>query len=83
MSESRLMAAVAMFAALWSSGCASNVQQTGDLAPILPASQSRLETAPPAARDALEEGLRWIAEDAPETTIEKNLAIHLAKGAGP
>ena len=50
-------------------GCASGGASSGDLAPIWPVSETRLETAPPAARDALEQGLRWIAEDAPRTQV--------------
>ncbi len=63
----RLFAALAGLLLL--AGCASAPRQPEDLSPILPVSESRLETAPPAARDALDEGLRWIAEDAPRTKV--------------
>ncbi len=78
----RMVGVAGLAATLCSFGCASTDLPADDLAPILPVSESRLETAPPAARDALEEGLQWIASDAPETTVGKNAAIHLAKGDG-
>lgn len=77
---SRLAAAGILLLGL--SACASTAPKSRDLSPILPASESRLETAPPAARDALEAGLRWIAEDAPETNVESRPDVQLAKGGG-
>jgi pyruvate/2-oxoglutarate dehydrogenase complex dihydrolipoamide acyltransferase (E2) component len=48
-------------------GCAGAPPPEADLASILPEAKSELRHAPPAARDALEEGLRWIVLDAPGT----------------
>ncbi len=57
-------------AILWAiSGCVSIAPDPEDLTPVLPNSRSQLETAPPAARDELEEALGWIAEDAPRTEV--------------
>jgi len=81
-STPRLIEVAGVAAMLCGLGCASTGHPADDLAPILPVSESRLETAPPAARDALEEGLQWIAADAPETTVGKHAAIQLAKEDG-
>lgn len=48
-------------------GCASSAPRGAELDTLSPAAESPPDTAPPAARDALEEGLRWILEDAPRT----------------
>lgn len=58
-------------AGLLLSGCASTHRESENLAPILPASESRLESASPDARDALDEGMRWIAQDAPRTQVHE------------
>ena len=84
MREPSTAPAVAVSAALLlTAGCASSPRGRGDLAPILPTAESRLETASPAARDALDEGLRWIAEDAPATRVENRPPTESAKGDGP
>ena len=60
-----------LLATLILTGCASAATAPEDLTPILPRSESRLETAPPAARDELKKALGWIAEDAPRTEVSK------------
>lgn len=50
--------------------CASAGPGAQDLTPVLPAAEARLDTAPPEARDALEAGLSWIEDDAPDTEVE-------------
>ena len=48
-------------------GCAGAPPALTDLESIIPDAPAELMHAPPAARDALEEGLRWIVLDAPGT----------------
>lgn len=50
-------------------GCAAHTPLPDPLATVLPAAQEQRTTASPAARDALAEGLRWIASNAPTTHI--------------
>lgn len=60
-----------LLAAMTLTGCATAKPDVEDLTPVLPRSESRLETAPPAARDELAKALGWIADDASKTEIDE------------
>jgi len=63
-------------------GCAGQPRRPAALPPLPFAREAPLDVASPAARDALEAGLRWIAADAPETKVETSPQIPPAKGGG-
>lgn len=60
-------------------GCASAPPPEADLASVLPQAESELSHAPPAARDALAEGLRWIVLDAPGTNATRRDPVARAR----
>jgi hypothetical protein len=68
MSDRRLPggAAIGLLVCVLLLGCASTPPPT-DLESIQPDAPAELMHEAPAARDALEEGLRWIVRDAPGT----------------
>lgn len=63
----RSRAAIGLLVCLLLPGCASAPPAAPNLESILPDAPAELTHAAPAARDALEEGLRWIVRDAPGT----------------
>ena len=52
-------------------GCASVSQSRDSLGPILPSAQTPRAAAPPAAYDAMHDGLSWIEVDAPRTRVDE------------
>ena len=60
-------AAIGLLVCVLLPGCASAPPAPSDLESIQPGAPAELMQEAPAARDALEEGLRWIVLDAPGT----------------
>ena len=63
--------------------CASTPPAPSDLESILPDAPAELMHAVPAARDALEEGLRWIVLDAPGTNATSRVPVAAALRTAP
>jgi hypothetical protein len=60
-------AAIGLLVCVLLTGCASTPPAPSDFESIQPDAPAELMQEAPAARDALEEGLRWIVLDAPGT----------------